>query len=182
MAFTLIQAKGQVSKLISKNANGSEEYLYHHRKANFYEYATNTRPKRIRLINVKKIMVDGQKVQVVKFPGNKALYQLAATRFQLICTNPDGSRQTFLEETKYVCKGKYVTEYLYMEGYSSAFYYDTNRSMSKVKLKILGGYQHNPILKFPGGKDNYAQVMFMDNGNIECKRPDGSRQTFIKVK
>ena len=179
MAIVVVQSYAQppAMRMVTKNANGTEEYLYYHSQGDYYVYSSSTRPKHIKLINVRESIINGQKTKVVKFPGSNALYKFAIGGSNLICTNPNGSRQEFVLEEKLTYKGKNgLIEYLYIPG-PGVFYYNNNRNRRKIELKIVGGSQAAPVVQFPGSPKRYTLTYVID-GTIRCKNPDGSVQYF----
>ena len=174
---TLGQVHSQVLRLATKNTNGTEEYLYLHRKANYYEYASSTRPQRIKLINIKQKMIrGGQKVHYVKFPGQNGVYQLITNGATLFCVNPNGSRQEFISRGK-----NGLIEYLYTQGPPPSYFYSNNKSPKKISLTMVKGDMMTMVfkVKFPGSSKVY-QLKSLSNGNILCTNPDGSQQMFVK--
>ncbi|OJJ22841.1 hypothetical protein BKI52_00385 [marine bacterium AO1-C] len=181
IAIPIVQSYAQAPamRMVTKNANGTEEYLYYHPQGNYYVYASSTRPKRIKLINVRENMINGQKTKVVKFPGSNALYKLVIGGSNLTCINPNGSQQAFVLEEKLASKGKNgLIEYLYIPG-PGVFYYNNNRNKRRVELKIVGGSQSAPMVQFPGSSKRY-KLTYLMNGNIMCNNPDGNTQYFTK--
>lgn len=164
--------------MVTKNANGSEEYLYYSFVNDDYRYASSSRPKRIKLINVRKRVNDKQRVHIVKFPGNNATYKLTKNGDYLICTNPNGSTQRFFTEEKLTSKGKNgLIEYLYVRDVS--YYYTNNRNPKWILLQMLGGTDSTLIVKFPNSPKRY-EFTFVIDGSIICKNPDGTTQNFVK--
>ncbi|HAS45135.1 MAG TPA: hypothetical protein DCS93_31925 [Microscillaceae bacterium] len=181
MAITFGQSYAQAPamRMVTKNTNGTEEYLYYHPQGDYYVYSSSTRPKRIKLTNVRESIINGLKTKVVKFPGNNALYKLVIGGSNLTCINPNGSRQEFILEEKMASKGKNgLIEYLYIPG-PGVFYYNNNRNRRKIELKIVGGSQAAPVVQFPGSPKRYTLTYVID-GSIMCKNPDGSVQYFKK--
>ena len=178
ITIAFVGAYSQSTRMVTKNANGSEEYLFYHHVNDNYRYASSSRPKRIKLITVRKIMRNGQKTHTVKFPGNNTTYRIAQSGNYLICTNPDGSTQRFFSEEKLTSKGKNgLIEYLYIRG--ASFYYTNNRNPKWTLLQVVGGNASSPIVKFPNSPKRY-KFTFVIDGSIICKNPDGTTQNFTK--
>ncbi len=171
----------QTSRLVCENPNGTEEYLYYDNNFGFYEYASSTRPKRIRLTTVRRQNIKNVGVvHIVKFPGSNATYKWVFDAF-VTCTNPDGTKQEFWPENRFVCKNPSgLIEYLHLKGPASVIYYSNNRQRKKIKLKVVGGslqMTQKVDVQFPGSNKIYKLHFLMDNGII-CKNPDGSKQLF----
>ncbi|OJJ22840.1 hypothetical protein BKI52_00380 [marine bacterium AO1-C] len=180
-----LQAHSQTQRMVTQNANGTEEYLYFHYKADYFEYASGTRPKRIKLITIKRsIAQEGPMVHYVKFPGKKDVYKLVHDGMRLTCTNPNGSKQVFVSENKYISKGKNgLIEYLYTQGPPPSYFYNNNRNPKRIELLIVDGDMITGIfkVKFPGSPKVY-KLEGAPNGGILCTNPDGSKQIFIEEK
>ena len=129
-----------------------------------------------------KMIRGGQKVHYVKFPGQNGVYQLITNGATLFCVNPNGSRQEFIPEDKYISRGKNgLIEYLYTQGPPPSYFYSNNKSPKKISLTMVKGDMMTMVfkVKFPGSSKVY-QLKSLSNGNILCTNPDGSQQMFVK--
>ncbi len=178
IALTQAQDRQRI-RYVTSNANGTEEYLYRNLKGDFFEYASSTRPKRIKLTTVSKQKITYGEVYKVSFPGKNSVYKLTLEGEGLMCSNPNGSHQNFEAEDKLVCKGKNgLIEYLYTKSVPPRFYYNNNRNRKKIQLQFVSNNGAIMNMKFPGSNKIY-KLNSLINGHVICTNPDGSKQVFM---
>lgn len=80
-------------KLVSKSKNGLIEYLYGRNVPPRFYYNNNRKTKKVELLYASR-----QDSEIsMKFPGSNKIYKLKTlANGNVICTNPDGSKQTFV--------------------------------------------------------------------------------------
>lgn len=173
----LVQAQKSV-RLVTKNNNGTYEYLYYHRKAGVFQYASSTNATKIKLINLSKsVNSAGQQVYKVRFPSKKAVYTLAENGSYLVCTNPDGSVQKFGSETEYMSINKGEKEFLYTT-YPISFRYRTSKSKKYIDLILVKGDMMTNIWQVRFPNSNKVYVLKGTKEGYKCTNPDGSVQVF----
>lgn len=175
--LSILGLQAQIKRLVSMNQNGKVEYLFYDYEQYQFEYATGNTTQRTKLITLKR---KADQYFEVRFPNSPKVYILRNQCSHLECQNPDGSRQDFIPEGKYVSIGKSgLKEYLYFVGEEATAYYASSRQPKRIKLQTLHVYLEEgiTIVRFPNAPARY-KLQYLDNGNLICYNPDGSQQTF----
>ena len=192
-------AQFESRKYVCKNTNGSTETLYTEYTfpnegppIEHIFYSSSVNPKKIELII--KLKNQPNFSYSVQFPNDPKIYYLSYNEDQsLICKNPDGSKQIFIEEipeedfSAYIYKSKDgSTETLYMcwrfaVGFLRVVEYSSSKNPVRQRLKLANndkGY----FVSFPNDTKLYRiDVSMLLNGTqnqIICISPDGSKQIF----
>ncbi len=169
-----------ITRLVTTNSNGAHEYLYYDARGDIFQYASDANLTKVRLVKVEKTTgSDGYPVYKVKFPGNQAIYILNEGITRWLCTNPDGSVQTFTIESEYLSVTKGVKEYLYTSGINAiSFRYRTAKSKKYIDLILVSGDMTKDTWKvrFPNSNKIYVIQGVMEG--YKCTNPDGSVQIF----
>jgi hypothetical protein len=192
-------------KYVCQNPNGMEEILWIEpmpndkgEVINQIYYQTNRQNARIQLIraDVPNLLAVETSFEV-KFPQENKIYKLEYGQAgELICINPDGKKQIFLEAVAdqdfmvYVSTNQGVSETLYVN-YAfgiGAWYiieYSSSKNPKRIRLQIVELGEKCKI-KFPNDTQIYTLALQYDADNINnhtkhliiCTDAKGKAQTF----
>jgi hypothetical protein len=184
-------AQFEPTKYICKNPNGITETLWiepqppntqGENQVHFF-YQSSQQKTRTQLIYVPRAT---QATFHVKFPNDPKIYALRYGKQmgELICTNPDGSEQTFLiaiddkDFTTYISNNQGVTEKLYINysfvvGAWNVIEYSSSNNSQRIRLRIVEAGEVCKV-QFPNDSKIYSLVLNLDQMN-----PDIDASHFI---
>ena len=90
------QTKAQKTTYVSQN-NGVTEYIHTTNPLTF-SYSSSNNSREIKLKSVGGDMMSN--IYKVSFPNDTKVYTLKMQGDKIYCTNPDGSKQTFVKQNK----------------------------------------------------------------------------------
>lgn len=155
------QVQGQKTTYVSKN-NGTTEYLHTTYPLAFF-YSSSKNPKQIELKSVGGDMMTN--IYKVSFPNDIKVYVLKMEGNKIICTNPDGTKQTFVKQEEgtywegYINGNLKIQMYLNFVGnegkiqkFEGWYYYESQGSKHKIKLKGTSYMNVFNLKEFVNGK------------------------------
>lgn len=171
----------QMLRLVTKNANGTYEYLHFNRTNDTFQYSTSSNPSKINLKTVKVTKVNIGKNYQVQFPNSNKIYELKTNGATLLCTNPDGTKQEFAPIDRYYSRNTNGTvEYIEVGGPPPVFFYLTSKNSKKINLKSVGGDMMTNTYKVSFPNDSKVYILKFKDNDILCTNPDGTKQIFTK--
>lgn len=155
------QVQAQQTTYVSQN-KGTTEYLHTTMPLSFH-YSSSKKPRQIELKSVGGDMMTN--IYKVSFPNDSKVYVLKIEGNKILCTNPDGTKQTFIKQEKGTYWEGYINGNLKIQMYLKSvgtegklqkfegwYYYESQGSSHKIKLKGTSYMNAFNLKEFVNGK------------------------------